>query len=473
LEITMNTARHAFLLTSTLTMSLLPAMAMADDSDIRALREELQHLKQSYEQRIGALEARLAQAESAASKAEMAATQAANSVANSAASPALAIGQRQTSDNAFNPSISMVLSGMYTRLGNDPKTYGITGFVPSQGDVAPPPHSFSLGESEVSIAANVDQLFRGVLTFSLPPEQGAPPTVEEGFIQTIGLGNGLNLKAGRFLSGIGYMNEQHAHAWDFSDAPLAYKAFFGNQLKGEGLQLKWLAPTDTFLEFGAEVGRGGAFPSTDRNSNGVTLAAFYAHAGGDIGLSNSWRAGLSFVGTDPRDRSFDVVETPTLTNTYKFGGKSRTWIADAVWKWSPDGNPHEQNLTAQGEYFHRTEDGTLAAYANGTPIDTESFASRQSGWYLQGAYQFMPNWRVGLRHDKLDYGTIDNQYVADIPILMPYNPSRNTLMLDWNPSEFSRIRLQVARDNSLSGIADNQVILQYLMSLGPHGAHKF
>ena len=32
---------------------------------------------------------------------------------------------------------------------------------------------------------------------------------------------------------IGYLNEQHAHAWDFSDAPLAYKAFFGGQAASE------------------------------------------------------------------------------------------------------------------------------------------------------------------------------------------------------------------------------------------------
>jgi hypothetical protein len=451
----MNVPRLSMTLAAALTMSLPAAPALADDSELRALREELQHLKENYEQRIGALEARLVQAESTAGKAE--------TVASQAVSSAPAAGPRQSGDNAFNPGISMVLSGMYTRLGNDPKAhpFGITGFVPSRTDVAPPPRSFSLGESELSIAANVDQLFRGVLTFSLPPEEGASPTVEEGFIQTIGLGNGLNLKAGRFLSGIGYMNEQHAHAWDFSDAPLAYKAFFGSQLKGEGIQVKWLAPTDGFLEFGAEVGRGGAFPSTDRNSNGLGLAALYAHTGGDIGLSNSWRAGLSFVSTDPRDRNVE--------GTYLFSGKSRTWIADAVWKWAPNGDTHEQNLTIQGEYFRRTEDGTLTA------LSAEPFTSRQSGWYLQGAYQFMPNWRLGFRHDRLDYGSMASASVEAglIPILTPYSPSRNTLMFDWNPSEFSRIRLQLARDNSLLGSTDNQLILQYLMSLGPHGAHKF
>jgi hypothetical protein len=52
-------------------------------------------------------------------------------------------------------------------------------------------------------------------------------------------------------------------------------------------------------------------------------------------------------------------------------------------------------------------------------------------------------------------------------------------MLDWNPSEFSRIRLQFNRDQSRqdpgtgSAITDNQLFLQYIFSLGAHGAHRF
>ena len=44
---------------------------------------------------------------------------------------------------------------------------------------------------------------------------------------------------------------------------------------------------------------------------------------------------------------------------------------------------------------------------------------------------------------------------------------------DFNPSEFSRLRLQFASDKSRLGVTDNQVFLQYIMSLGAHGAHKF
>jgi len=62
---------------------------------------------------------------------------------------------------------------------------------------------------------------------------------------------------------------------------------------------------------------------------------------------------------------------------------------------------------------------------------------------------------------------------ADFPILGGYSPKRNTLMVDWSSSEFSRVRLQLARDYSRMGLADTQIFLQYIVSMGAHGAHKF
>ncbi len=111
---------------------------------------------------------------------------------------------------------------------------------------------------------------------------------------------------------------------------------------------------------------------------------------------------------------------------------------------------------------------------------SDAYRSTQSGWYVQGVYQFMPAWRVGLRHDRLRYGTVDIGLVnngvltaADFPLLTPYDPKRNTVMVDWSPSEFSRVRLQLAQDKSALGTTDNLLCLQYIMSLGAHGAHKF
>jgi hypothetical protein len=45
-------------------------------------------------------------------------------------------------------------------------------------------------------------------------------------------------------------------------------------------------------------------------------------------------------------------------------------------------------------------------------------------------------------------------------------------MLDWSHSEFSRLRLQYSRDESNIDAVDRWY-LQYLMSLGAHGAHQF
>jgi len=99
---------------------------------------------------------------------------------------------------------------------------------------------------------------------------------------------------------------------------------------------------------------------------------------------------------------------------------------------------------------------------------------------VQGVYQFMPQWRVGYRYDQLDSGTTSIGLVdsgaltaADFPVLAGYKPKRHTAMVDWSPSEFSRVRLQLARDYSRQSQPDNQVFLQYIVSLGAHGAHTF
>ena len=46
-------------------------------------------------------------------------------------------------------------------------------------------------------------------------------------------------------------------------------------------------------------------------------------------------------------------------------------------------------------------------------------------------------------------------------------------MVDFSASEFSRVRLQFAREQSRPEVTDNQLWLQYVVSLGAHGAHKF
>ncbi|HJV59529.1 MAG TPA: hypothetical protein VJ743_01230, partial [Albitalea sp.] len=292
------------------------------------------------------------------------------------------------------------------------------------------------------------------------------------YVQTTALGHGLGLKAGRFFSGVGYLNPQHAHTWDFVDNPLAYQAMLGTQYGDDGVQLTWLPPTDLYVEVGAELGRGRSFPGSDTARNGAGMSALTLHSGGDVGDSSSWRAGLSVLGAKADDQRLVATDASGNALTNAFTGRTRVWVADAIWKWAPQGNATRTNFKLQGEYLRSRRDGSLVADVDGA-ASAGSYRAVQSGWYLQGVYQFMPRWRVGLRTERLDPGTPDYGVNAGLFAGSGLHPRKQTVMLDFNPSEFSRVRLQLAQDRSREGASDNQLFLQYQMSLGAHGAHSY
>jgi hypothetical protein len=462
--------------------------ALAQDSELGKIRNEIKQMRDAYEKRIQELEKRLSDAESKAGKAEAAATKAESTASkaeqNSAkAETAASSAANRTGENAFNPAVSLILQGTYGNTSQDPNTYQITGFVPSGGEVAPPKRSFGLAETELAITANIDHYFRGVAIMAVAPEGGID--VEEAYFQTLALPRGFSLKGGRFFSGIGYQNEQHQHAWDFQDAPLVYKAFLGNQLKQDGLQFKWIAPTDLLVELGAEISSGDKFPGSDRNKNGIGGSAVFANLGGDIGTSTAWRIGASYLSASPNGRSYEDVDSLGGATTNTFTGDAKLMGVNGVLKWAPNGNPYYNNFKLQGEYFRLKQNGSFVyndtAGSNVFGQVANSLDTSQTGWYTQAIWQFLPQWRVGYRYDRLNFGTLNNGIVnnglgptaADFPVLANYSPTRNTLMFDWNPSEFSRLRLQFASDKSRMGLTDNQVFVQYIYSLGAHGAHKF
>ena len=112
-----------------------------------------------------------------------------------------------SAETAFNPAFSLILSGTYASLRQDP-ALPATGFAmnPNPGHE----QGFTLGESEMGISANIDPQFRGVATLALDPAGGV--SVENAFVQTTALGNGFNLKFDRFFSCLGDLNEVRAHA---------------------------------------------------------------------------------------------------------------------------------------------------------------------------------------------------------------------------------------------------------------------
>ncbi len=62
-----------------------------------------------------------------------------------------------------------------------------------------------------------------------------------------------------------------------------------------------------------------------------------------------------------------------------------------------------------------------------------NFDNRQSGFYAQAVYQFMPRWRIGYRFDQLYSGDPrfgHDPLTSEFPLLKDFNPKRNTLMVD-------------------------------------------
>jgi hypothetical protein len=451
-----------------LAMAAFPMMdaAAASDKELQELRKELEAMRASYEARLQQLEDRLRRAEAQADAGRETSQRGAAAAPAVVAEPAKGTATR---DNAFNPAISLILSGQYANLSQDPETYRITGFIPG-GEIGPGRRGFSLAESELGFSASVDPYFYGQLTLAVTPENEVE--VEEAFVQTTALGNGMTVRAGRFFSGIGYLNEKHAHTWDFVDQPLAYQAFLGRQFGDDGLQLKWLAPTDLYLQLGAEVGRGMSFPASDRDTNGASAWALYGHIGGDVGDSHVWRGGLSYLGARAEGRTYEDTDLFGELVTNSFTGDSKLWIVDFVWKWAPGGNAKQRNFKFQTEYMWRRESGTLD-YSTATVNLPGAYSSRQSGGYAQALYQFMPAWRTALRYDWLNSGSVDYGSNSASLANPDYRPTRWSWMVDYNPSEFSRIRLQLANDRSRQDVTDHQVFVQYQMSLGAHGAHGF
>jgi hypothetical protein len=368
---------------------------------------------------------------------------------------------RVTSNN-FNPAISLILDGKLSNFSKHPDTYVIPGFALGE-ETGPGDEGLRLGESELAISANIDDKFFGLVAAALTPENEVE--IEEAFIETLSLGAGATVKAGRFLSHIGYLNNIHAHAWDFVDQPLVYRAMFANQYHDDGVQLRWVAPTNLLLEIGVEVFRGDEFPAGGAANTGKGTKTAFLHAGGDVGTSHAWRAGVSRLTTDSIDRETGDEAAPDL-----FTGESKLTGIDLVWKWAPSGNAKAQSIKFQLEYWKRDENGSFDPASAGAPI---GYDGSQKGWYVQTIYQFMPRWRVGLRYDKLESDAVDAALAGTVLDNLGHDPTRASLMVDFSNSEFSRFRVQVNKDESRLDEKDTQWYLQYIMSLGAHGAHAF
>ena len=392
-------------------------------------------------------------------------------------------------DRTIDLGAELFLDAKYSSQSQNPEN-PYSGVLPNGAEGVP--RGFSIGETELVFKGAVDNLFRGEARFVLEQEGNSTSIkTEEVFAETLGLPWGTKVKAGKYWSSVGYLNDKHPHEWDFVDLPLVYKQVFGGQLNETGAQLSWIAPTDNMLfKLGGEIAQGsngyGQSFNSNFNQNKPRLGTLFAKTGGDIGDSHSWQGGVSWVRSTTGSGTAANQASYTLSNNndVNFSGGNTTWIADFVYRWAPFGNPTAQNLKLQSEMFWNKQSGSMTSNFDCTEaeqcIQGSNFAQNQQGFYTQGIYQFIPKWRAGYRYDRVFNGT--NSYglsaypdvLANSQVQSGWDPYRNTIMMDWANSEYSLIRLQLARDNAYGpGLYNNAIYLQYIMSLGAHGSHKY
>lgn len=415
----------------------------------------------------------------------------------------------------FNPSISLILDGNYYH-DNKKGAAGeyleeIAGISHTVHDTHAHEHGlaqgFNIGESELVMSAIVDPYFDGKLTLAIDGEGGVE--LEEAWLQTRMLPAGLKVKMGKFLSDIGYLNNQHPHTWDFADQNLAYTALLGEHgLMDAGLQLTWLAPTPFYALFGIEALQGndqerlGALVDEELNHQtidennmlgsfaepkaGPRINTFFAKFAPDLGSNHALQWGVSYAQATQYQQLLDEDDTVQNGDELALDGKQTLIGTDIVYKWDGAGQYGQGDFKVIAEYLQLKKDMTVTASGIGMDSDGDSIldsfplaiaskiTGRQDGYTLQASYGIAPRWQVSLRHDAT--GNTNELNNAGNKISFK-DSSRNSLALSFYASEFSRLRVQASQ----ADLADetgkvekvNQLFLQYTHSLGAHGAHKF
>ncbi|HHF3068139.1 TPA: hypothetical protein ACPJ1I_000135 [Vibrio diabolicus] len=358
-------------------------------------------------------------------------------------------------DTLSNPQIGVVVDGYYQdgQRHNSEREEG-----------------FGLGHTELNLSSNIDDKFHGALTAVLESHGDETELeLEEAFIETLALPYGVNVRAGRFLSDFGYLNNQHMHTDSFVERPIAYRTFLGSHYYDDGVRANIVLPTDLYVKFGVEALSGNKMSSVEDGSK-VGVYTTTMKLGNDFSESSSWQFGLSYLRNENgkvkefedhdhgHEEEHDHSHAAAVTGANLYG-------ADFVWKWAPDGNYKYSNFTLSAEYM--LLDGVVdSKYKN----DTES-PDNLSAYYVSGVYRFNPSWSSGLRYGEAE--SYDGHAHGDHMHFTALNDKEMDAMIAWDSSHFGTIRAQFTRIDNQDSETDNVFTLQYVMTFGAHGAHAF
>jgi hypothetical protein len=392
-----------------------------------------------------------------------------------------------TNPTAFNPAISVIPDFAYfrdNRSGTSGEILGhADGFRGAQaGAEEGLAEGFNFREAELAFTAAVDPYFDAA-AFLAVSDEGIE--AEEVYFQTRRLPAGLQVRGGKFRSGIGYINRQHPHQWDFVDQNLAYSLLLGDEgLTDKGFQVSWLPTTPFYLLLGGELLQGEnehianyvgpeEFPGVEPDDAPRTLSyqagprlfTGFMKLSPNLGYSHAMQIGVSVLSSRTHQEVHDEDEDGVPESV--LDGTALLWGLDFVYKYDSPRQYGAGDLTVQSEYLYRRRDLDVLGTSS-----TEVF--KNDGFYLQTVYGLFPRWQVAGRASAAG---VTNTWVIDEIGSMPWNTSTQySEALTFNPTEFSRLRVQFNQGRVWVGSeleTFHQFFVQFQMSMGAHGAHRF
>ncbi|MEO8597519.1 MAG: hypothetical protein ABI759_29645 [Candidatus Solibacter sp.] len=328
--------------------------------------------------------------------------------------------------------------------------------------------SLQMHESEVGFQEVIDPYARADFFLSFG-EQGVD--LEEGYITFTALPAGLQLKAGKMRAAFGKVNTLHNHVLPWTDRPLVTQNLVAGEegINDAGLSLSRIlpAPKGLFLEGTAQLFRGDSenvFAATRRSD---VAAVGHLRAYADLSESTNIDLGGSYArGHSPFA-----------------DGNNQLYGIDAALRWKPLRRAIYHSFLARSEFIWAR---TSVLNPDVTAAASNSLA-KPFGFYVSADYQFGRRWTLGGRFDRSERGQcLPTSPEMDTPCANALAPSTNfsrdiallrdtggSIVLTYQPSEFSIIRTQFRRTKYGEGRLANEFLFQFQFSMGAHGAHPF
>lgn len=297
-----------------------------------------------------------------------------------------------------------------------------------------------LHEAEVAFQSVVDPYARADFYLSLahdPTSGRFGIDLEEGYLTSLDLPAGLQLKAGKFRSAFGKINPLHPHALPFIDVPNVYGNYFGEEaLKDAGVSLSWLVPNplEFYQELTLEVTRGPVENKSFMVSD-VDRFLYVGHLKNFWDLTENATLELGLSGAaGPNDLAFTTV----------LGG------IDVTYKWKPLQFNTYQSLVLQTEALWSDK--------------RVSGGETRGSWGMYALANYQLDRRLFLV-GRFDY--------SNLPGDASFAERAYSGTLGWYATEFQKVELEFKTTSSNALPTMNQVLLRSVFVIGAHGAHAY